>query len=56
MQEKRTERIKEIIRSGDSELMEARARVYPLEYAAALEAIKKENGDDQVSNIAEVQE
>jgi hypothetical protein len=42
MGNQRIERIKDIIRSADAELMEARARVYPIEYAAAMAELKSE--------------
>ena len=42
MGNQRINRIKDIIRSEDAELMEARARVYPIEYAAALAELESE--------------
>jgi hypothetical protein len=52
MDKQRINRIKEIIKSGDIELIEARARLYPVEFAQAQEELKQENDTDGKENPA----
>lgn len=42
MGNQRINRIKDIIKAADPELMEARQRLYPIEYAAALKELEEE--------------
>lgn len=49
MNQSRIERIKEIIKTNDTELMEARKKVFPTEYAAAEKEIAQEAQGQTVS-------